>query len=112
MYHRFLDFFPEKKTSSSTSTIATRPNDGTSASLIRNIVNSYKDPAVQLKEVAIELSKVSTTNSILTSHKRSVAAPRSTKSSYVVTAGLPAQLLNIGEALDQRKAQNEAEASK
>lgn len=87
-------------------------SDDAAVQILKSILDSEKPAALKLKDVAMELSKCSTTNSILMSHGQTSVAPRKQEPNYVVSAGVPAELLTVRESIEKTKAELEESARK
>lgn len=110
--HRFITFFAPKRSAIQNNESGTRRTDAATAEALKEILNGDKPAPLQLKEVAIELAKTCTTNSILMGQQRPRVVLRQAERNYVISAGLPAELLTVEEALARKKEQIEEVAKK
>lgn len=71
---------------------------------MKEVINCNLPPERILQSVAIELSKSMTTNAILMQHQKpSPINPRTSNRNFVLSAGAPAEILTVGEAMEQRR---------
>lgn len=103
--YQFLNFCPSRKENVGSSSTTKRRSDEETVHILKSLLEFDTRAALQLQDVSKELSKCETTNSILMSHSKEPCAPRQQERRFLVSAGAPAELLTIREALDRKKAE-------